>query len=360
MHSDMQFKKWIANLSPLSSDLSIVEFQQWANNTGDNNAQRSEKSIYEKFINHIRTLLGQENLDILISQSPCELSLEGKNFDVLACEQIRIYSPSDGVFLGNMAAKYAYIYRVSGKTHFRSMYIKRLEIHACNDVIIENCWIEELILNSRAVNSFSVISGGILNITCPSPHSENPFAGSVLFTDKVHLPKKIDEYFIGPQPYRNMRAHMLKLENSPMVSLFHSLEQSIERQVDSSWFNKRLSWIYGALSDYGASSARPFWIWAALNLLTFAMVSVCDGAVVLDKGRGWLSSLDEKDIHGQLGRALVVTLQATFNPLNIFANRSPVIPSLEGVAAWLFVHSLISTLLLTLFFFAVRRRFKIG
>jgi hypothetical protein len=114
------------------------------------------------------------------------------------------------------------------------------------------------------------------------------------------------------------------------------------------------------LSDYGSSALRP-----ALGLLLLFVVSLAitwsvGGAEVGDTSAmvGWQRRLLDSGWWGSLLRALLLTSQATFNPLSIFGVKGLVIAKFPWLALWLWLNSVFSGLLFALFFLAVRRRFK--
>src|SRR5690242_19496991 len=200
----------------------------------------------------------------------------------------------------------------------------------------------------------------VLDIRSPAPTAESPFTGSVHFDRTVYLPPKPGIRLAGAQSYRNMRAHMVRLENSPMVSRFHSLEQSVERHNQGS-FDNLLSHLYGALSDYGSSTIRPFVWFIALLALTFAIIFFSDGATPSPAAelRGWQSTLSGTDTSACAERALILMLNATLNPLAMFGTAGLLIAKRGWLTAWLAVHGLFSAVLVVLFILALRRRFKI-
>jgi len=133
---------------------------------------------------------------------------------------------------------------------------------------LSNCFIANLILQGNCIRNFYVSGGAIFNIQCPPPRSENPFNGSVHFDNNVYFPRRSGRLLRGAQSYRNMRAHMAALENAPMVSRFHELEQMVERE-NLGRFDRFLSRGYRFLSNYGSSSWKPV-IWLlSLMFLTF-------------------------------------------------------------------------------------------
>jgi hypothetical protein len=225
---------------------------------------------------------------------------------------------------------------------------------------LEKCYIGTLSLSERSVHSFGTSGGAILNIDCPPPTHENPFTGSVQLDRRTYLPTKSGRLLRGAQPYRNLRTHMSKLENAPMVSRFHRLEQSVERE-NLALFDRLLSHGYRVLSDYGSSSLRPVACLVLLMLLTASLTYATDGAQLKQTNdlNGWESGLRGNGFWVQAERAFVLATQATLNPLGIFGRRGVLVAKFGWLATWLVLHGLLSTLFVALFIFAVRRRFKV-
>ncbi len=131
--------------------------------------------------------------------------------------------------------------------------------------------------------------------------------------------------------------------------------------MDGYGFSRLISALYEYLSDYGSSVARPALYFIALMMFTFAITLCFDGATYAnsDEPYGWQQGLIGSDYEAQLMRSLVLTGQATLNPLGIFATKVLLVAKTGLLAFWLTVHGLISTILIALFIFAVRRKFKI-
>jgi hypothetical protein len=153
---------------------------------------------------------------------------------------------------------------------------------------------------------------------------------------------------------------MQRLENAPMVSRFHSLEQAVERR-NQGWFYRVISCLYGMLSDYGSSVGRPLLWLLALFAVTFSAVLLSDGALIntsIDQ-KGWYSGLFGEHLLTHAERAFVLTASSTLNPLAIFATTGLLFPKYGLLTAWLPIHGLLSALCLVLLILALRRRFKI-
>jgi hypothetical protein len=153
---------------------------------------------------------------------------------------------------------------------------------------------------------------------------------------------------------------MLKLENNPMVARFHSLEQRLERQY-AGRFDNLISRFYGILSNFGSSTIRPVLWFLGLFAITF-LVALWRGATGAPSSEliGWQTGLVGNSLGACLRRAFTLTAQSTLNPLGIFGTKGAVVAQDGWLALWLTLHGLFSAILVTLFVFAVRRRFKIS
>ena len=232
-----------------------------------------------------------------------------------------------------------------------------------SSVILQNSNVGLLTVDVGAVKDLHVRGGCVLDFGCPPPDAGNPFVGSVTFELNVFLPRQTRNYPLsGPQCYRNMRAHLRKLENTTAANLFHAVELAVEREKDS-WTNRTISRLYEWFSDFGGSILRPF-LWLVLFFCgTLLIVTNCDCVVpAFDSHEmtiGWRAFLTEESIEAKWAAALYIVFQSILNPLGIFGHKSLVIPKQPWVAIWLAIHSAISLLLTALAITAIRRRFKL-
>lgn len=238
--------------------------------------------------------------------------------------------------------------------------IKRLEIGACKSITLINSQIGTLAIRSASIYDFDMRGGSILDVECRPPWEASPFVGSVSLVD-VFLPRDPHNYLIkGPQPYRNLRAHLRRLENSQGANLIHSAELAMERETDSNT-NKFLSHVYERFSDFGASALRPLvWLFAFWLVSFLAIYSVDGAALALPSGEytGWRAVLACEDRTGEVWRALVLSLQQMASPLTVLGAKPLLVPKHWPLVVWSVIHSLLSVVLLALFILAVRRRFK--
>lgn len=207
------------------------------------------------------------------------------------------------------------------------------------------------------------VRGGLLDVSCPAPYAASPFRGSVSFartrfsTNRRHLIR-------GAQPYRNLRAQLAKLENSLAANQVHIAEQVLERQEDSSHFNKAISFSYQGLANFGGSVWRPIGILITAVVLMVGFLCAADGGVPnldVQEAGGWRASLIGDGWEKVLIRAIVLTLQSTLGPLGgLLGAKSLVIPRTFWLAIVLAPYSILCASLFALFLISLRRRFKMG
>lgn len=245
------------------------------------------------------------------------------------------------------------------------------------DLILINCKIKRLTLDNnakvrlidshvgclnvlkRGCSEFKAVRGGILNIDCSPPKSNNPFTGSVVFIN-TFFPKNTNDYLLkNAQPYRNMRHHLMSLENEVMASKFHSLELVIERETDP-FPDNLLSYMYAAFSSYGGSIIKPFIWFTLLLLISWLAIGSINGADIAmneEAYHGWQKALCEED--AAYSRAAVLVGQYVFNPFGVLGTKALVVAKSNGVLFWMMVQSFLSATLITLLILAIRRRFKL-
>ncbi len=245
----------------------------------------------------------------------------------------------------------------------RNSAISRLQL-LYGGVVLENCNIGTLTLAGHpqgliGTNELTVSGGCILDIVCPPPWTPSPFQGSASFSN-IFLPRNPVDYLIkGPQPYRNVRSHLRKLENSQGANLFHSAELAMERRTDTR-ANKVLGFLYEIFSDYGSSTLRPVGWLVGLWFLSFLVIYITNGAAQVNgvDYSGWREVLLASDCWGRFWRAVVLSLQQISSPLTILGAKTLLVAKYTWLATWSVIHSLLSVVLIALFVLAVRRRFK--
>lgn len=255
------------------------------------------------------------------------------------------------------------------------MYGKNLELENCKiknllfstggadtetKILIHNTEIFCIDMNMNSISDIKIINCTVFNIYCPTTYQENPFIGSVSLSGNF-FPKSTKDFPLkNAQAYRNLRAHLLALQNTVAADKFHALEQAVERETDT-LFNRIVSYVYEGLSDFGGSILRPV-VW--LLLLTVAsvlLIVIIDGAVRgldLSVYQGWRAGLLENDTWGRVARAFTLGTQPLYNPLGIFGAKTLLVARSGWIAFWLSFQAFFSAVLVALTILSVRRRFK--
>jgi hypothetical protein len=256
---------------------------------------------------------------------------------------------------------------------FKGCWFRKLDLgEAVNlDMVLTDCWIGEVRLEPRRVASLEVRGGGILRFNCP-PVGNNPFVGPIKI-DSVFLPStlKSTAQNWGPdseQPYRNLRAHLNELHNAPAAGAFQAAEERLIRH-GYRWyqFNKLLSALYAAASDYGNSTWRPFWLMFAFLGLSTVGLAVTEIAYdvstisLTDPMPGsWHEILGQKGCWSAFLRASLYSVQSVVNPFGLLSARTLLVATRWYFALGASVICFFSTLSLAMFILALRRRFKLS
>ncbi|MBX3506779.1 MAG: hypothetical protein KF895_14965 [Parvibaculum sp.] len=228
---------------------------------------------------------------------------------------------------------------------------------------VVDTWIGRLVLGAGSSRDFIFIRGGVGAIDCAAPGTENPFCGSVTFSE-VYLPRTRRSKLIeGAQSYRNMRYHLAGLQNGPAASLFHSAELAVERD-DERGLNWIFNFLYEEFSDYGASPVLPL-IWIVLLWVLTTTILFAAGVDVGGDAKnavGWQSFLYGTDWRSELSRAVILGFQpiSWLGALISSGHTVPLVPNNFCAQIWLVIDGILSTVLLALFIFALRRRFRMA
>ena len=248
--------------------------------------------------------------------------------------------------------------------HIENCFIKKIDLKEKSGptsglaISMVNCCVGELRLNSGALSELNTRNCLIGKITCPVPTLENPFKGPVSLTGTrfSNLPLLMSDV----QQYRNLRYHLSSLENTLAEGIVHSKVLRMER-AEQDVVNRIISYLYQIFSDFGNSTVRPLvWLFAT-TLASCLLVYFADGAVqTADSGAyiGWRNSITERGEVGRITRSMLLGTQSLVNPLGIFSYRSLVVPSNNWIAGSILFQGILSPVLLFLFIFALRRRFK--
>jgi uncharacterized protein YjbI with pentapeptide repeats len=160
--------------------------------------------------------------------------------------------------------------------------------------------------------------------------------------------EKAGEYV---EAYERLKLEMDRLKKHGDELDFFARELQCRRVIDGRWTKGLPIWIYGVLSNYGRSYARPFGILIAIVLL---------GAIPIRAHfSGW--SPVTFIAHGLSGRALGLSFANTFSVLSI--RKDFIGPDLlQSLPGWLKVVATIQTILgivlLFLFGLGIRNRFR--
>lgn len=253
----------------------------------------------------------------------------------------------------------------SQRVSLRDCHLARLEVRpglTCPVLELTNCWIGQLVLGANAIVNLTVERGAIFHLACPAPGSTNPFSGTVVLDANAYWPisRRRSRLFEGPQPYRNLRAHLEQLDNIPAANLMRRLQLRSEREDDQgvSWF---VSWIYGTFANYGTAPGRPLLYAVFLYAITFAVIYAFDGGAPgqPDYLYSGFDRLLIDPLHGDVYRSLMLPLQSITNPFGLLSVRKLVVPMSGFGAILLGVQGLATALLLFLCALSIRRRFKV-
>lgn len=363
-----EFIKWYEEKNE-TPDVEL-EFTKWTNSVGNMNKM---DHVYRgnEFVKFIQQRINNENsvsLNVNMQWEPNQ-TLVGLGKDKFDTDLVRVDFKvgSHKVAFENLSIKELLIRGAPNSTILiENCRISRLQLGmggGGNEVnlVMRKSWVGNLVLYPKSIQHFEMTGGGIFNLECPTPDAENPFTGSVIFARDVFLPRNTKHYLIkGPQPYRNLQAQLMKLENGPAVSFVRAAEQAIEREADTH-FNKFLSYLYQWFSDFGSSALRPVLWLVALFVSNALLIYYIDGAVLKLQAElyaGWEKNLLDTSATGKASRAAFLALQSIVNPFGIFGARAMVVAETGLLNIWLGVSGLFSAVLIALLILALRRRFK--
>jgi hypothetical protein len=179
----------------------------------------------------------------------------------------------------------------------------------------------------------------------------------------VFLPRDARYNVKNSQPYRNMRAHLSRLNNVPAAGIIHSAELGFDRRTERFPGNV-LSLLYERGSDYGSSIGMPLAWFVAFLLISTAFLGISDSVVVTrhhdDMVGTWQEVLFSQDWIGRIARAAMYSVQSVFNPLGVFGSRNLLAASTGVTALIAGLLCLGATLALALFVLALRRHFRLN
>jgi hypothetical protein len=229
------------------------------------------------------------------------------------------------------------------------------------ELTLKDSAVGNLELTIHCVTTLKIENTAILNLTCPTPQQDTPFLGSVTFRKPFFSPTTKGYPLEGAQPYRNLRFHLEALENKQAGDWAHAAELAVERETQG-WVTKLLNRTYQLASNFGMSPGRPIlWI---IGLWAFGAVVLYyfDGALLRDDGtlEGWEEIFLAKGKCVRAKCAMAFSFESLANPFGVLPMTDFFVASNFWIRAWLAVQSVLSTTALTLFFLAVRRKFRMG
>jgi hypothetical protein len=280
-----EFEEWLTRIENIADPSKYLNFNTWAEKKGGPGVSRHEFAEYVCGL--FETVDKAFDLRVEISQVEKEILItpDTPNSDFMS--YLTLHAIAHPISLKNAKIKKLEMLDIKTDVNLVNVSIAYLAVVGWPSTTfnLNNCFIGDLILQGNCVRNFYVAGGAIFNIQCPPPRSENPFNGSVHFDKKVYLLRRSGRLLRGAQPYRNMRAHMAALENAPMVSRFHQLEQSVDRE-NLGGIDRFLSFGYKLLSNYGSSSGKPL-VWILSLLLVTFFLALFDGGSVPGEITGW-------------------------------------------------------------------------
>jgi|GEM_PF-4744142 len=239
-------------------------------------------------------------------------------------------------------------------------FIGHLQVYedAAAHLSITNCWFGTITLAKASIRHLEIERGGALSVVTPSADSPNPFTGPVVIRD-MYLPRE-PSGAINPQRLRDIRAHLLKLNNILAAGIFHSAELAIDRTLDK-WPNKFFSWLYEVMADYGNSASRPLISLVAITAIMTAICLISGNLQVADpkEAVGWKYELLGDAHYNKTLRALVYSISSILNPLGLLQTKPLLVTTSPFSTFTLAILGLLGTLSIGFLVIAIRRRFKL-
>lgn len=352
-----QFIEWCRQETPEpSSNLNLTKWVQTRKGTIDDFFAEIGRSLRSNKITHVE-------IDRSIPDQDYVISGKGRGFEHYLSHLLITNPQSKTLTIDNISVKHLSIQTSAVQLCIKHSNVGTLDVfEGCRaKLMVSESNIGTLVIKKNSISHLDMTGGCILNVDCPSPEGSNPFTGSVSLPG-VFLPREPGKYLLeGPQPYRNLRSHLMKLENAQTANVVHSAELAVERKTDTT-INKVLSVLYEIFSDFGSSALRPLVWLAVLFVLSATIVGFADGATLAlpkEMYYGWKHVLTQEGWEGRTYRAVVMAFQGITNPIGIFGSRSLLTPKYTWLAILSSLQGLSSVVLIALFIFAVRRRFKI-
>jgi hypothetical protein len=231
------------------------------------------------------------------------------------------------------------------------------------ELTVGNSSVGTIELGCNAVKYLAVVRSAVLDFDLPPTYSGNPFVGSVIFRKNYFPRRRIHGYVPTAQSFRNLRHHLLALQNSQMANDIHSIEQAVERMNDDRPLNRLFSWLYEGTSDFGSSTSRPLLLLLLLWSFGIAFLYYTHGAAIPADADpkiyfGWRSALTDPT-WGDYAKAIALSSQQTINPFGLLRTHSTVLPANGWLSLWGVIHGVFSATFIALFILALRRRFRL-
>lgn len=337
--------------------------------TVETTANTAERSNFEKKLKKLinSNTSGSISIDAGYLSGPT-INISQNELCLDRAINLSIINIDKDVIIEGLAIRRLTLRGADGKRPFitiKNSLIKRLTVNVFSSnsrlrIKIDNSGVFTLRVEKNSIFNLTISGGYIWNIQCPAPYEDNPISGAVTIgKDVLFGTEKIDGAFAEAQGYRNMRHHMLQLNNSLAANRFHAAELVVLRKTEDGWFTKFVSKSYELSSDYGNSIGRPIALLFGLAAIFTAATFQFDDPVLVGTTEGWKTILDTPTLFGRLAKASVNTLQSTLNPLGILGYKSIVIPNNGWFVFFSMIYNLISIVLITLTILAIRRRFRI-
>lgn len=252
-------------------------------------------------------------------------------------------------------------------------------------IFVDNCFISEIFIESAVGNELKITDshighlklvdngsgviknlnmrgGSILRVTCPTQENKNPFRKAVEFIN-VFMPHTRRYGMIEPQELSYLVYHLREMDNYRDADFVHAAEQAQYRYIEESWTTKVISILYEVGSNFGSSQVRPI-IWIITLLVTASVLfySMDTATLQLDIKyyKGWKLNLIGNEIQNKVWRAGYLSFQSMINPLAVVSAKSLLVAK-DGWGVFItIIHSILSTVLIALFFLSVRRKFKMN
>lgn len=335
--------------------------------------ERPENEIYPEFSQNVlaaATELGTPRNVMISGASPPFPTFEW-NFSNLAA--LSRFTPTTGSHISSLLIDTAEsIHILGGLIHsvrvvrgclvdLERCWIGKLHVTGANtELRLRECWIGTLELGMSSVLLLDMKGGSIRSIKCPTPDAEkNPLVGSVSFS-KVEFPTSREARLLkGAQGYRNLRAHLEKLENIQAANIIHAAQLATERHDDTK-FDWATNWLYRLSSNYGTRPWMPL-LWALfLYVVALGAIFVFDGGATREGFAyvGWETSLLGDDRESKRIRSMILPLQSIINPLGLIGGLKLVVANSGWGNAILAVQGLVTDALLVMAVLAIRKRFR--